>query len=134
MHRNRLYRILLLACSAGYAWLFFCIRNGPGAGPTLCLFKRITGVPCPSCGTTRSVMLLTEGNFRESFLQNPFGFLIATILIVVPVWVFADLLLKKSSLHHWYQKSEVLLRKPVFAIPLSAIVIFNWIWNISKGI
>lgn len=36
-----------------------------------CLFHRLTGHPCPTCGTTRGVLALARGAWREAFLWNP---------------------------------------------------------------
>ena len=44
----------------------------------LCLFKRVTGVPCPTCGFTRGMFSLLGGHPVEAWLYNPllFSFLI----------------------------------------------------------
>jgi Protein of unknown function (DUF2752) len=42
-----------------------------GTEPDLCLFHRLTKKPCPTCGTTRSLLALARGAWRESFLWNP---------------------------------------------------------------
>jgi len=36
-----------------------------------CVFKGLTGVPCPTCGATRSVVHLASGEFFASFGMNP---------------------------------------------------------------
>jgi hypothetical protein len=43
------------------------------ATPTVCLFRRLTGRPCPSCGLTRSWNAATRLQVRESFELHPFG-------------------------------------------------------------
>jgi hypothetical protein len=41
------------------------------AGLVLCPFRAVTGIPCPLCGATRSVVLFSHGD--AAFLQyNPF--------------------------------------------------------------
>ena len=37
----------------------------------LCLFKRLTHIPCPTCGFTRSVLWLLCGQFSQAWLCNP---------------------------------------------------------------
>ncbi len=49
-------------------------------GPVLCPFRRVTGLPCPGCGLTRSWVYLAHGWWRESWLAHPFG---AALLVVV---------------------------------------------------
>jgi hypothetical protein len=37
----------------------------------ICLFKHFTGIPCPGCGMTRSVIFLSQFKFWEAFKMNP---------------------------------------------------------------
>jgi hypothetical protein len=41
--------------------------------PTVCLFRRATGRPCPSCGLTRSWNATTRLQMRRAFAIHPFG-------------------------------------------------------------
>jgi len=36
-----------------------------------CIFKGITGIPCPTCGTTRSVVYLSQGDIATALIMNP---------------------------------------------------------------
>lgn len=36
-----------------------------------CVFKGITGIPCPTCGTTRSVLYLSQGDIATALVMNP---------------------------------------------------------------
>ena len=36
-----------------------------------CVFKTITGMPCPTCGSTRAVVLLSQGHLLPAFRMNP---------------------------------------------------------------
>jgi hypothetical protein len=36
-----------------------------------CLFRAFTGIPCPTCGATRSLVHLVNGNLSASFGMNP---------------------------------------------------------------
>ncbi|MDR3710893.1 MAG: DUF2752 domain-containing protein [Capsulimonadaceae bacterium] len=48
--------------------------DGRVAGiPNLCVFHAVTGLPCPGCGMTRSLICLMHGRFHESFLYHPLG-------------------------------------------------------------
>ena len=47
-----------------------------------CWFKEHFGIPCPTCGMTRSVILMLHGDFYNAFQLNPAGpFLIAGLII-----------------------------------------------------
>jgi hypothetical protein len=38
-----------------------------------CLFRLLTGIPCPGCGMTRSLMALWRGDLLTSFRYHPLG-------------------------------------------------------------
>jgi hypothetical protein len=38
-----------------------------------CLFRRLTGLPCPTCGMTRSVVLSLHGHLAAALRVNPAG-------------------------------------------------------------
>jgi hypothetical protein len=47
----------------------------------LCVFRRATGLPCPSCGMTRAYSSLFSGDIRKAFFMHP-------LFLLVPVMVF----------------------------------------------
>lgn len=132
MTRNKLYSLLLIACLAGFIYLFYSIHTMQSQTFRVCLIKNVTGYPCPSCGTTRAVTLLLDGKITESLLLNPFGILIAIIMTIFPLWILADIFLKKETFYSWYKKTEAIIRKPWLASVLILLVLLNWIWNIYK--
>jgi hypothetical protein len=135
--RNKLYLLILVACAAGYIWIaitFYFQADAKNETFGVCLFKHTTNIPCPSCGSTRSVISLLQGNWMGSLLINPLGFPIALLLLVAPLWILADYIRKSNSFFDFYIRTEIYLKKPWVAIPLVALVLLNWIWNISKGL
>jgi len=42
-----------------------------GQPVSLCLFKRLTGIACPTCGFTRGVLNLLQGRLLQAWLCNP---------------------------------------------------------------
>lgn len=136
LDRNKLYSILLIACVAGYIWLYYSITSNVTENKSVevCLIKHTTNIPCPSCGSTRSIISLTKGNFVEAFDLNPIGYIVAIIMLIAPVWIIVDIIFRNNSLFVCYQKIESHLKKPKYAIPLILLVIINWVWNITKGL
>jgi hypothetical protein len=137
MSRSRLYTIILLACTGGFIWLW--IQNsrdliGQTVDTSTCLFKTITGVPCPSCGTTRSVFELLDGHLISSLQWNPMGIIVLLIMIISPVWILTDVLFKKETFLRCYGLAENYLKSKWIAIPAIGLVIINWVWNICKGL
>jgi len=49
-----------------------------------CVFKGITGIPCPTCGATRSVVLLSKGYLATAFAMNP----LVTLSLIAAVTYF----------------------------------------------
>jgi len=49
----------------------------------LCLFKRLTGVPCPTCGFTRGAISLLSGHIAQAWLYNPLLYLVLTLFLAV---------------------------------------------------
>jgi len=134
--KNKLYTILLLACTAGYAWLVYSVikLQSEKTSGDVCLIKLITNIPCPSCGSTRSVIALIHGDWLQAIYINPFGIIIALIMLIIPFWILFDTITKKITLLNFYRHTETFLKKPIIAIPLILFVLINWIWNITKGL
>ncbi len=136
LNRSKLYILLLSACSIGYIWLFYISKSIHSKSNALdvCLFKNATNIPCPSCGSTRSVISIFQGDFTSAIYTNPFGLIIAGIMLFVPLWIFMDLILKKKTFFEFYIYTESNLKRKSIAIPLLIIVLINWIWNVTKGL
>ena len=49
--------------------------------PKLCLFRNITGIPCPGCGMTRSLIATGHLHFEDALAFHPLGPLVFIILI-----------------------------------------------------
>lgn len=137
MQKNKLYLFIVLACFAGYGWLYFSLQHQHEIQNnefSVCLVKNVTNIPCPSCGTTRAVMEVSKGEISRSILLNPFGIIVALIMVVCPIWITYDYLSKKDSFYQFYTKSEAILRRKKVYIPLLILVLLNWIWNITKNL
>ncbi len=127
---------MFIACTAGYIWLYFGLTTNQTEKNLVdvCLIKHVTTIPCPSCGSTRSVISLTKGDFSEALRINPLGYIIAIIMFLTPIWIAIDITTKRKTLFEFYQKMETYLKRPQYAIPLILLIIINWIWNITKGL
>jgi hypothetical protein len=130
--RNKLYAVIFIACIIGYIWLYFWLFNHNNKTFDVCFIKRITNIPCPSCGSTRSIISLANGNLTEAFLINPIGYIVAIIMIVAPIWIALDLIVQRKTLFEFFLKIESTLKRPKYAFPLILLLISNWIWNITK--
>lgn len=73
--------IVLLWMALGAATVLLSSYSGKYV--ELCLFKRLTGFPCPTCGLTRGVICALHGHIIQAWLYNPLLFSVLTILFVV---------------------------------------------------
>jgi hypothetical protein len=66
----------------------------------LCPLRRLTGVPCPFCGMTRSVTALVHGDVGASLVWNPGGMMVVALAVAllvlwrihrvtIPAWALA---------------------------------------------
>lgn len=56
----------------------------------LCAFKQLTGLPCPTCGSTRTLGRLADLDAAGALAMNP---LVAVSTIALLLWALADLVL-----------------------------------------
>ena len=131
--RNRLYWVTGMVCFFGIIWLL--IDYFRWTEITVCPVKLVTGYPCPSCGTTRSIHALMHGHFAEALMINPFGVISVGIVVVVLILLILDLSTKKDYYYKTYSKIERYLQNhKILSATLVVLVIMNWVWNISKGL
>jgi len=139
MKPNRLYLLFTILVLAGYGWVGFHLfqpepelQENTLAGT--CMFKSVTGIPCPACGTTRSVVHLAHGDIQQAAWINPFGFIAMLFLILIPCWLMYDFVSKQRSLFHTYVRTEEIIKTKTWVyVPAILIVLVNWLWNISKN-
>jgi hypothetical protein len=133
---NKSYLYLLGACLIGYVWLtyHFLVVHNNFNHKGVCFFKNVTNIPCPSCGATRSVLKIIQGDFYQASLINPLGILIALLLIIIPIWVTIDLITKRLSMLNFWYYIEKKLKNPLMVTLVIVMVGINWIWNIYKNL
>ena len=92
-----------------------------------CLFNRWTGIPCPSCGATRTAIALSHFHMKNAFLQNPLFFLLFCASILWGINTMLCVVLGKNviiTLSHFEKK---LIQKL-----LIAAIFINWLYLILK--
>jgi hypothetical protein len=132
LSKGRLYPLLLLLTAGGYLWLAVSNDSSRILGWDGCLIRHFLQIPCPSCGTTRAVRAVFHGEWIEALYYNPLGILLAALMVAIPVWIAADLLLGTSSLLRAYSLTEQKLQSRPIAVTAILAIIANWIWNFVK--
>ena len=132
MSRNRLYVLFLFLSLAGYIWISWNIYRIYYDEKTvsICLFRTVTGFPCPSCGTTHSVLAILKGNFHEALKLNPFGFVVLPVILILPVWILLDLFRNNNSFFRFYGTMEKIIGRKWIAYPAIILLMLNWILRI----
>jgi hypothetical protein len=46
----------------------------------ICVFRRVTGLPCPSCGMTRSYLALFRGDIKTALFMHPLFWMVPLII------------------------------------------------------
>jgi hypothetical protein len=120
----------------GFGWvawnLFYFQQSSPGL--EICVLKNVAGLPCPSCGTTRSILHLLHGDLSTALFMNPFGIIAFIGMVVFPFWIIYDYWNAKGSLWTCYLQFIKFFSNKKFSFVVIVLVLLNWIWNIQKGI
>lgn len=87
------FRLLVGAAAMAALWGLQHVPIHPdgsiaGVGD-ICLFRKLTGLPCPLCGMTRSLLCFFQGNWHASFLWHPLGLLLGMGAVIgFLAWMF----------------------------------------------
>ncbi|MGQ9495106.1 MAG: DUF2752 domain-containing protein [Thermoanaerobaculaceae bacterium] len=96
-----------------------------------CPFRELTGLPCPTCGTTRAALALGQGNLGQAISINPLA--VATLLGAAG---FSGWLAFRCAMG---RPVPLWLRSLQFAWPLwlrGAVWLLlagNWLWLLMAG-
>lgn len=115
---------------AGGAGLFVFVLHLLGRLPQYpCVFKVVTGYPCPTCGTTRSALSLFRYDIVSAFFYNPLFFLGGIVFGVWVVYGFYMLFSRKKVKVEFTKNEGRFLKWGILVL-----FILNWIYLIAAGI
>jgi hypothetical protein len=84
----------------------------------ICLFKRITGIPCPTCGSTTGGLLILQGRFLQGWLANPFVY---TAVPLIGLHLLFQIVTGYSIRFRYSKRGRL-----VVTILLIAVILGNW--------
>jgi hypothetical protein len=87
---------------------------------TLCPFKRVTGVSCPGCGSTRAAMSLLHGDAAKAFAWNPMG--------VTVMCVFAAVAILRVGAARRVRVELSPMQRKVIWVCAAGLFLANWIY------
>ncbi len=100
-----------------------------------CALKTITDIPCPSCGSTRTILEIIQGDFSAILSGNPLGLIWLPALFFIPFWIIFDMITSRSGLYNTLNATISYLEKNTMVCAiLATLITLNWIWNIFKGL
>jgi hypothetical protein len=92
-----------------------------------CVFRSLTGIPCPTCGTTRAATAFLDGNLLAAFTSNPLATVAGSVFIfgaplaalwAVMRWPVPEI---PSPLHVWMRAGVI------------GLLAVNWIYLIASA-
>lgn len=101
----------------------------PGIQLPVCVFKTLTGLPCPSCGVTRAVIALSRGDVGRALFLNPLAALACGAALVYLLYAAAVLVLRLPRLRPVVSP----LGARVVRVTTVAVLAVNWAWLIATG-
>jgi len=94
-----------------------------------CVFKLLTGHPCPTCGATRLTESVFHLKFIDAFLFNPMIFICCILFLLWGFYGFFQLFSRRKIVVNLSLKEWFFLR-----IIIVCVIIFNWIYLEIMGI
>jgi len=86
-----------------------------------CTFHSLTGLPCLTCGATRSAYQFLHGHFAASFLFNPLAFVTYCAVIAFDLYALAVLVTRAPRLRLGkFSRTEKCLARTAVIVLLAA--------------
>jgi hypothetical protein len=98
------------------------ITNAQPEGPVVCVFRLVTGLPSPFCGTTRSLFELGQADLSASVQMSPLG----VVAALAAVGVLARLAMARRS-------RPARLWPPAVLAVGGIAVLLSWVSELTKG-
>jgi hypothetical protein len=101
----------------------------PGIQLPRCVFKTITGLPCPTCGLTRTVIALSRGDLDRALFLNPLAAVACGAALLYLIYAAAVLALRLPRFR------PTISATGARRLRLAAVTVLglNWIWLIATG-
>lgn len=100
-----------------------------------CAIKFLTGLACPSCGITRTMLLVLQGEPGALWEGNPLAMFALAAMVLVPGWIVWDFARGTSQLYTLINRFlEILVRYRMLSWTFGLLIVTNWIWNNIKGL
>jgi hypothetical protein len=92
-----------------------------------CTFKGITGIPCPTCGSTRSAVFLSQGDVASALSMNPLTALGLTAAVLYFFYSVVTLIFDLPRISFLLRESE----KQMVRVAAIMLLLLQWVYLIS---
>jgi hypothetical protein len=90
-----------------------------------CVFRSLTGIPCPGCGSTRAATAMLQGDLAASFASNPLAAL-AGLVFVVGAPLAALWVLTRGPMVEFSNPLPAWIRWL-----MAAVLLVNWVYLVA---
>lgn len=104
------------------------IRLFHTALPSVCIFRSVTGIPCPGCGLVRSMVSAMHGGVAKSMEYHRLGFIVLAYVFLQ--FTYRGGVLISSRFQKRIAPFEPILNKGI--IFLAALFVLNWIITLFR--
>jgi hypothetical protein len=94
--------------------------------PILCVLRRVTGLPCPSCGMTRAMAAMVHGDWRRAIAYNMGSWLTALLAFVGILLLGAEVVTGRELIARVWQRRSI--RRTVAAV---VVVVMAVAWGVN---
>ncbi|MFM8710161.1 MAG: DUF2752 domain-containing protein [Sphingomonadales bacterium] len=81
---------------------------------SLCVFKMLTGLPCPGCGITKSIIFFYQGELYKSLSYHIFGPAVVLFCLLLLILLPLELFTKKSIGRKFFFSQKLALTLALF--------------------
>jgi hypothetical protein len=113
-------RVLARASGAGVLALALAELHATDDPGVLCPLRRLTGIPCPVCGSTTVFMDLGAGHLGAAVAANPVTVLVGLGLLLAP--------LGDGAVGGWWWRQPLRLRNTVIGVAAG----LSWVWQLHR--
>ena len=117
-----MWGMLTLSC----LWILYNVFQSEEEGVVLCLFRRVTNLPCPACGLTRAVLLAIKGEVLAAIQANLLVIVVVPTLVIIP---FGLILFPHHTYLLWCKMEKKLCNKSYF-VGFLFLILLAWFYNL----
>ena len=119
-----------LACLGALLLIGACWAGLHACGITVCVFHRLTGLPCLTCGSSRAAALLLVGEPLAALRTQPLAVTAGVTLACLALFDAFNLLALRRVVALILEPREL----RALAVSLAALAILNWCYLFWRGV